>query len=355
MRNWLIPFIAVVLAFFSLITLKSVAPDLVGRQTIFFLMGFIIFYLGSKLKLSTLIDYSRFLYWGLALVLLGLLIVGKTTRGVTSWIDLGGGLKFQPSQLAIPFTSFYLISIFKKVRQFDWLKLAMSIVLIIIPGILILLEPDMGTAFVYFVSTSVILLIRKISFKYLLVLGSLLILVVSIGWLFLLKPYQKERVTGFVTGYSDDNSASYNAQQSLIAVGSGRLLGRGVGQGIQSHLRFLPERQTDFIYASLAEEWGLLGAGLVILLYFVLVLFLLRVAWGSQLYQQLAFSLVVSVMIAVQAGINMGMNLGILPITGITLPLLSYGGSSIVTILFMLGLMQGFVNKRTKGAILRFV
>jgi len=154
------------------------------------------------------------------------------------------------------------------------------------------------------------------------------------------EPYQKNRITSFLGDSSEMTAANYNAQQSLIAVGSGQLMGRGLGHGVQSHLRFLPERQTDFIYASMAEELGFIGSSLVVLMYSALSLFCLYVAIRTENKAGMYFSIAAAAAIAFQSGVNMGMNMGILPITGITLPLLSYGGSSILATCLLLGIVQ---------------
>jgi len=161
-----------------------------------------------------------------------------------------------------------------------------------------------------------------------------------LAWSLVLKPYQKQRITSFIKPSEDTRGASYNANQAMISVGSGQFFGRGLGEGSQSHLRFLPERQTDFIFASIAEEFGFIGSTLIIFLYLILVLFLLRMALTAREKSVILFIFITITVITLQTFVNIGMNMGLLPITGITLPLLSYGGSSILTLSGTLGIIQ---------------
>jgi rod shape determining protein RodA len=172
-------------------------------------------------------------------------------------------------------------------------------------------------------------------------------------WFLVFKDYQKNRLLGFLNLHqasadlqitAQETSSAYNARQALIAVGSGQFWGRGIGQGVQSHLRFLPERQTDFIFASFAEEWGFVGAIFLLLMYFLLLFFLLYLAYKVDDFGQKLYLLVLFAMFLVQIFINIGMNLAILPITGITLPFLSYGGSSVISLFFALSIAQSIAS-----------
>jgi rod shape determining protein RodA len=340
--KWLIPGISLILASLSLISLRSIAPDLVGRQLLFFIIGFVAFYVISFINSTVLKKIASAAHWSLNIILLGLLVVGDTTRGMAGWINLFGGFKIQPSQFAILTTTWFIIAQLSNLKLRSWSGFFKLIGIITLPGLLIFLEPDFGASLVYFVSLGSILFFLNIKFKYLLSLGAILAASLAVIWLFVLQPYQKLRLTSFTDGYNNqENSATYNAQQALIAVGSGQLYGRGLGFGVQSHLKFLPERQTDFIFASIAEEWGFFGSLILVSLYFVLIAILFVQALSIKNIEIQIFVLVVAAMLFVQAGINIGMNLGLLPITGITLPLVSYGGSSILSFLLSLGIVFG--------------
>lgn len=190
--------------------------------------------------------------------------------------------------------------------------------------------------------------LSKTKLSYILGTMSAAVVLIFLGWGFLLKPYQKDRITSFLNVSENQTGTGYNAIQSVIAVGSGKVFGLGLGQGVQSHLRFLPERQTDFVFASWAEETGYLGSVIMISLYAFLVFYVIYVGFQTQYLPEQYFCFVTATMITVQAGINIGMNMGLLPITGITLPLISYGGSSIIALCFQYGCVQAILLKLPK-------
>ena len=185
-----------------------------------------------------------------------------------------------------------------------------------------------------------------------------LVLSLTIAWFFVLADYQKSRLTSFIffisperslsSDFRQETSAAYNARQSVIAIGAGQLWGQGLGHGTQSHLQFLPERQTDFIFASFVEEWGFLGSILILILYFALLSFILFVVYAEENRGKKLYMLTIFTMFLVQIFINIGMNLAILPITGITLPFLSYGGSSVLALFFSLALVQSIIEEGEK-------
>ena len=302
---------------------------------------------------------SKWLYLLLNLSLLFLLIYGSITRGISAWIVLPFNFKFQPSQLAVPITALYLINFLKKEQTFSWTLLLQTLSIIALPAILILLEPDFGTVLVFSVALSIFLFFNRLKFKQLMALFFIGCLVLMTLWFLVFKDYQKNRILGFLhlhqtsidlQATSQETSSAYNARQALIAVGSGQFWGRGIGQGVQSHLRFLPERQTDFIFASFAEEWGFVGAIFLLILYFLLLFFLLYLAYKVDNFGEKLYLLVLFTMFLIQIFINIGMNLAILPITGITLPFLSYGGSSVISLFFALGVAQSIATNFKKKA-----
>lgn len=348
MKHWLIPLIILILSLLSILTLMSIAPKLAPKQLIFFMTGFIIFFLVSKIPFKRLLKLGPSFYIGTIILLLVVLILAPITRGTSRWIDVGGVFAVQPSQLAIPTVTLFLINFFKNKPLVKIENLLLFLVTVAIPGVLILIEPDLGTTIVYLLSVSTIIFLSKTKLKHIVPLVILGLLGVILAWNFALQPYQKARITSFISP-TDTLGASYNARQSLIAVGSGKFTGKGLGQGIQSHLRFLPERQTDFVFASFAEEFGFIGSILVVSLYFTLVLTLLSTAQKSPNRAEKHFCYVTAIMITIQIGVNIGMNIGLLPITGITLPFMSYGGSSILSLLAMLGINQSIlVNQKQK-------
>ncbi|MDQ3008538.1 MAG: rod shape-determining protein RodA [bacterium] len=338
MRNWFLPAVMAILGFLSILTLKSVSPQLAAPQFIFFCLGFAVFFVVSRLSYQQLEQKRWLIYAGLCVLLVIPLLIGKTTRGIAGWIDIGTLFSIQPSQLAVLGVGLLTAKILEVAPPKNLKRLVWPLAVVAIPAVLIVIEPDLGTTVIYIAAFAVMLFVSPIPSKYLVLLGIASLASLIIGWNFL-KPYQQARITSFV-GTSTNQDASYNAQQALIAVGSGQVVGRGIGQGSQSHLRFLPERQTDFIFASLAEELGFFGGIIVISLYAGVVLFCIRVGLRAHHLTERYFCMAAATMIMVQAGINIGMNMSILPITGVTLPLLSYGGSSILTVCALFGVIQ---------------
>ena len=363
MRKYILPSVLFLFTVLSLTTLRSIVPDLLYKQTIAVLVAAVAFFVSAKLPFSFHIKTSKWLYWGLNASLLFLLIYGSITRGISAWLTLPFGFKFQPSQLAVPITALYLLNFFDKEKEFSWFLLFRTLAIIALPAILILLEPDFGTVLVFGAASMMFLFFNKLKAKHLSFLFSVALVTIAALWFVVFKEYQRERLLGFmnlnhgqVTQEYDqeETSSAYNARQALIAVGSGQFWGRGIGQGVQSHLRFLPERQTDFIFASFAEEWGFVGAVFLLVLYFFLLIYLLLFAYRLEIFRQKLYLLVLFTMFLVQTLINIGMNMAILPITGITLPFLSYGGSSVISLFYALGVAQSVISRFQKKAIYSF-
>jgi rod shape determining protein RodA len=343
LTRWFLPLLMLLFALLSILTLRSVAPSLVSRQILFFFAGAVIFFLTSRLTFKRLQDMSPLFY----LITIGLLIfthlLGTVTRGTTSWIPIGS-FHIQPSQMATVVVGLWL-SRFLETHPLRTLKNLLIFCLISgIPALLILLEPDLGTAMIFIFSVATLFFLTPTRLSYILGLSGMAVVVIFLGWNFVLRPYQKDRITSFMNSSETSQSSGYNAVQSLIAVGSGQFYGRGLGEGVQSHLRFLPERQTDFVFASFAEETGFIGAVTVIGLYAVLVAYLLYLSMRVDSVSAKYFCWTTATLITTQAGINIGMNMGLLPITGITLPLISYGGSSILALFFHYGCVQAIIQ-----------
>lgn len=337
MRFWFLPACYFVLALFSTLTLTSVAPQLASKQLIFFAVGAGAFYAASRVSFSKLMEMRWPLYILGCVLLVVPLLFADAQRNTTRWIDVGGYFTIQPSQLAIPMCSFALIYLITHAKNYTWELLFKFMVFLGIPAILILIEPDLGTTIVFVLTLMILLFLAPFSWKKLGLLTAAGILLTIFAWNFVFHDYQKSRLMAFLNPNSESN---YNAHQALISVGSGKIYGRGLGQGIQSHLRFLPERQTDFIFASFAEEYGFIGCLVLISLYVGAIAFLVRLAHQTDSQEKKLYLLVTAVMFFLQASVNIHMNLGLMPITGITLPLMSYGGSSIVSIAIMLGTCQ---------------
>jgi len=363
-RKYFLASLLFLLMIVALVTLRSIAPDLLNIQLLAYLLGFVIFFIFSRVSLAYWWRFSPYLYWTLNLILLALLIWGRATRGIVAWVELPFGLRFQPSQLAIPFTALFLSARFKSQYQtaqekiLSWSETLKILMIIFIPALLINLQPDFGTAIIYLIALLVFFFFNRLGWQKIVVFFSLIIVSVTIAWFFILADYQKSRLSSFLlfisperslsSDFRQESSAAYNARQSVIAVGAGQLWGQGLGQGTQSHLKFLPERQTDFIFASFVEEWGFLGSLLVLGIYFALLVFLLYVVYFEENRGKKLYILTIFTMFLMQTFINIGMNLALLPITGITLPFLSYGGSSVLALFFSLALVQSIILEGDK-------
>lgn len=331
--------------------LMSVSPESFPRQFFYIGLALFAFLLFSKIDIQILRIFSPWLYPFSILLLLATLFIGGVTRGAVRWLELGP-FTLQPSEIAKPllllFFSWFLAKETGNKRFFT------SLPFILVAVFLILKQPDLGSSLVVFAGFLGAVFIAGAPLG-LLILGGLIALGgMPLAWR-LLADYQKERIISFLAPQEDPLGAGYNAIQAMIAVGSGQLFGRGLGQGTQSQLAFLPERHTDFIFAALSEELGLLGALAVILAFLFLfwkIATLLRLAQENfeKVFLGGAF-----LTIFFQAVVNIGMNLGLLPITGIPLPFVSSGGSSLLAMSIILGICSsissGLPERRNLGII----
>ncbi len=278
--------------------------------------------------------------YGLALGVLTLLfILGKVSKGAQSWFSFGG-FSFQPSDIMKLVLVIVLAKYFSRrhVEIANIRHVIVSALYTLIPFVLILLQPDLGSALVLGAIWLGMVLISGISKKHLFAVIAIAVISFSLAWTFVFKPYQKARLMNFIYPLQDIRGSGYNAYQSTIAVGSGGLFGKGVGYGTQSRLNFLPEYKTDFIFAAYAEEWGFVGAVLLFLFFGVILYMLGTYAFlGNSTFESL-FTYGVLIWFFTHITINVGMNIGIMPVTGIPLPFMSYGGSHLLAESIALGM-----------------
>lgn len=327
----------------GILVIYSSSKELGFQQLMFTVVGMVLFFLVSRFDLEPVKKIINPLYIFSALLLVIVLILGVETRGSLRWIPLGI-FNVQPSEFAKPVLILFLAKFWSE--NFPSVINILKSLLWTLPFLLLIFkQPDLGSALTIFAIWLGMLFAVQISFKKMLVLALIFISIVPIGWLFL-HSYQKERILSFLSPESDPLGKGYNIIQSKVAVGSGEFLGRGLGRGTQSRLQFLPEYRTDFIFASIAEEMGFVGSILILSLYLFLLIYLLRIT--QQISSQFNFLVIIGVvsMFVFQVLVNIGMNVGILPITGITLPLISYGGSSLIATLISLGMVASSVKKR---------
>lgn len=343
-KQWLLPGVLFFLALISVLILRSVAPGLLDRQLLFFFVGAAVFWVTSRVPYERWQGVSWYFYIFLVIGLVLTQLLATVTRGTRSWVEIGA-FHIQPSQLAVVLAGLAIGRFIEEHPVLNVISFIKLLFFIGLPAVLIFSEPDLGTAAIYVISLTPAVLLSKVPKLYLVWTVTFGLIAVALTWMFLLKPYQRQRITSFMSSEEHTQTASYNAIQSVIAVGSGGATGRGLGQGTQSQLRFLPERQTDFVFASFAEETGFIGGALLIGLYAVLVGLCLSISYQLNSAGAKLFTLVTAVMFMAQIGVNIGMNIGLVPITGITLPFVSYGGSSILALSFHLGCVQSTLKQ----------
>jgi rod shape determining protein RodA len=330
----------------GLVTMNSFTGEsgLFNKQVAWIAVSFIIFFVLSFVDFRFL-RRTRVLvglFLASCLLLLILLAVAGVTNGAQSWLRLGG-ISLQPADPI----KLVLIAILAKYFSRRHIEIA-NIRHILVSGfysfvffVLIAIQPDFGSAIIIFLIWFGMVLVSGISKKHLALVFFIGLLSFGGLWFYVFKDYQKHRIINFIHPLSDIRGTGYNAYQSTIAVGSGEIFGKGVGFGTQSRLKFLPEFETDFIFASFAEEWGFLGALILISLYAIVVWRILLHSMRGATNFEMLFGLGLAVYIMSHFFINVGMNIGLLPVTGITLPFMSYGGSHLLTEFAGLGMLMG--------------
>ena len=343
--NWPITLCISFLVSISLLVIYSSSPEQATLQAIYFVIGLIFYLFLAHFDYRILKNSITPLYIVIVMLLLFTLLLGFESRGAIRWIPLGL-FNIQPSEFAKP-VLILLLAKFWSDHAPTWKNIFTSFLWIIFPGFLIYKQPDLGTFLTILAIWIGMLFAARISLKKVLILTIITALVIPFVWL-TFRDYQRQRITSFLSPGNDPLGTGYNIIQSTIAVGSGQFFGRGLGRGTQSRLQFLPEFRTDFIFASIAEEMGFLGSLLIILIYLYLLSYCLKKAEGSaDAFGFLILFGVISMMFF-QTVINVGMNMGVFPITGITLPLISYGGSSLISVLICLGIAASVIRyKRT--------
>ncbi len=332
------------LIFLSLLTLASLNMELFWRQVLWVCFAILIFFFGARADWRWLSSQKWFSY-GLYAFCLLLLLVSHfqrgTIRGTKSWIVIGS-FQFEPVELTKLALILVLAEFFSKRHVAAWQgkNILFSFLLAAVPGALVAVHPDLGSASVIFAIWAGFLLMSGIHLKRFFI-GFLAAAVGAAAlWTFALKPYQKDRITGFIFPERDPLGVNYNVIQSKIAIGSSEFFGKGFRGGTQSQLHFLPEAETDFIFAAFTEEWGFSGGVLVVLSYFLIIWRFTEIgATGGDNFSKFV-TLGASIVFFVHSLVNVGSNLGLVPVTGITLPFLSYGGSSLLTTALLVSIIQ---------------
>lgn len=359
------------------------------RQLVWIGLGILAGFIGFLINPDRLIGYSRYIYLCTTILLISVLVLKRFNPATSRWLSVGP-VNFQPSELAKISLVFYLSYLFTKRKPETLLDIIYPIAITLIPTILIVLQPDLGTAIVlpaifflmlifaspplylvigligvvtslifgilglkpmliYLGILLIIFLVLKTPKRSFLVLAGVNITICLSGplvWNNLLKGYQKARILSFLNPTADPLGAGYNIIQSQIAVGSGKLLGKGFLNGSQTHLRFLPVQHTDFIFSVLAEEWGFIGGILTVVLFTILLIRIFQIAIRSHNKSLSLLTSGIFSLLFIHILINIGMSIGLMPVTGLPLPLFSYGGSFMIVVLFSLGLVLGIDYRR---------
>jgi len=311
--------------------------------------------LGTVMTIVLMFPHYSFLsrlaypiYMGNMGLLLAVMVVGRASLGAKRWISFGG-FSLQPSELMKLSMVIFLAKFFENRSNTQGMKLKdliLPTLFVLIPVAFIILQPDLGTAMIIMLVYGSMLLFLRIAPKVLLLLTVVAAVSLPVVYHYGLKPYQRQRIVTFIDPMSDPRGAGYNSIQSMIAVGSGQLWGKGYKKGTQAHLNFLPEHHTDFIFSVYSEEWGFAGCSVLLLLYSLFIMSGLSVAYQSndKFATLLAFG--ITSIFFWHVFVNMGMVTGMLPIVGVPLPFMSYGGSALLTAMAGVAILVNIANKK---------
>lgn len=353
--DWWLLTAVIPLIVFGLLTMKRLGPSggdgdyFFYRQLLWLGMGMAAF-MGAAC-----FDVKRFekriifllLLWGASVALAALLFLAGPIRGVKSWFTIGS-FSFEPVE-PIKLALILILAKYFSRRHIEitqWRHIFISAFYVAIPLVLVIRQPDFGSAFILLTLWAGMTLLAGVSMRQLAWLSVSAVFFFAVFWFFLFAPYQKERLVSFLNPLRDPAGAGYQTLQSKIAIGSGGLWGKGLGHGTQSRLHFLPESQTDFIFAAFAEEWGLSGIGILFLCLGILFWRLTRAGIRARANFERLFIFGILLFFFTQIAIHVGMNLGMFPVTGIGLPFMSYGGSLLLTNFIALGLVESIVIRR---------
>jgi rod shape determining protein RodA len=351
--NWDFALVILFLQIIGLINLYSAAystdhlSGVFRSQVIWISIGWTAFFIVSRIDYKNFIKFSPVFYWMNLLALVLVLIIGKKIYGSRRWLDLMV-FNYQPSESMKFFLILFMAGFLarKRLENFDFKDLLLPVLILGAPFLLTAKQPDLGTALLLLAIPSSMILFLKVKRKVLITLVTLLAVSLPLAWNYALKPYQKNRVLNFLNPERDPRGTGYNSIQAKIAIGSGQILGRGYRDGSQNQLQFLPERHSDFIFCVLSEEFGFIGALITVTTFLVLLLIILNIARECGDRAGALVCVGVTAFIFWHLIINIGMVAGLLPIVGVPLPLLSYGGSSMVTFMVALGIVASIGNRR---------
>lgn len=333
------------------ISISSDQPDFgnFNKQIIFFLIGLFFLFALSFFNYHYWHNYGLIFYLIIAGLLVLVLFFGSTVHGTSGWF-IFFGFNFQPVELAkvalIVVLAWFLSQRAAAIKELKTFYLSAALAGLFF--LLVVWQPDFGSAIILFLIWFFLVLVAGVNKKYLIIAGVILLIAGAIAWFFLFQDYQRDRILTFFNPQADPYNRGYQVRQAITAVGAGGIFGRGLGFGSQSQLKFIPASQTDFIFAVVAEELGFLGVGLVLFFFGLLFYRLIRAAKLKRDNFSIFFILGASVLLFSHLAINVGMNVGLVPVTGIPLPFLSYGGSFLVACLILIGIVENMII-RSRG------
>ena len=346
--DWFLIINILLLIFFGLSALYSLQfntadPDftLFKKQVIFVIIGLILFFLVSFVNHHFWGDYYKVIIIISFLVLLLVLSLGVTLGGARGWFKIGG-TTIQPVELVKIALVIFLAKFFS-IHAKDLKVLKYIIISAIVTGGLVglvIIQPDFGSAMILLSIWILIVAVLPLKKKFYFKMFAIFIILLVISWSFVFQDYQRDRILTFMNPQNDPLGTGYNVTQSIIAVGSGQFIGRGLALGSQSQLNFLPAQETDFIFAVIAEELGFIGASILLVLFFTLFYRIFKILKKASDDYSIFLILGILTFLIAQLFINIGMNMGLAPIAGLPLPLVSYGGSSLISTLIALGIIH---------------
>lgn len=325
----------VILITLSMIVLRSIAPFIFPVYFIYLVVAVLAFLFFSQIDFESISLFYIYFYIGSIFLLIVPLVIGQVTRGTVRWIPLGP-VAIQPSEIVRPFLLVFFAKFFS-LQEVNWKRFFVGNFLFLVSFVLILVQPSLGVAVMTGMGYLGVVVASSFRKRSLVFFVLALALLAPVLWYFLV-PYQQGRIKAFFSRTQDNN---YNSVQSMIAVGSGGFLGMGLGKGIETQLAFLPERHTDFVFASIAEELGFVGAILTVGVCFYILYRIIKILEDSLGVTARIFVSGVFLTLFVQIIVHIGMNMGLFPITGLPLPLVSAGGSSLVATMTTLGMVIG--------------
>ncbi|HNX81669.1 MAG TPA: rod shape-determining protein RodA [Candidatus Omnitrophota bacterium] len=363
LSNFKIVIIAVLIALIGVASIYSsthgqegtMFQDIAQRQAVWLVLGLALYFIMSNVYYRRLWDITYPLYVLIIFLLFIVFVMGVVRLGAQRWLKIGW-FNLQPSEIAKITVIIFLARYFSyksvsdislQVRRFNaWRGFFLPFILVAIPAGLVVEQPDLGSGLMIFFILMCIIFLAGVKFRYITGFIGFILISLPLIWGYL-RPYQKNRLMVFLDPNTDPMGAGYNSIQAKIAIGSGGFLGKGWLGGTQSQLHFLPESHTDFIFSTFAETWGFVGCAVLFLLYYILINYAMSIGRRTNDYfgKMLAFG--IALMIGLQAFVNIAMNIGLAPVVGIPLPLMSYGGSSMMVTFMALGILANIEKRRS--------